>query len=101
MMPEPAISGDTTIAVSKDQVSVDITEEAIILHLKSGVYFGLDTVGAAIWNLIQEPITVNEIRDALLDEFNVEPERCDHDLLEFTKKLLKEGLIEVKSEKTA
>jgi hypothetical protein len=65
------------------------------------VYYGLDAVGARIWSLIQEPRTVNEIRDILLEEYEVEPERCERDLLALLQKLADEGLIEVKDEASA
>ena len=68
-----------------------------ILDLKAGVYYGLDAVGARIWSLIQEPRTVNEIRDILLEEYEVEPERCERDLLELLQRLADEGIIEVEA----
>jgi len=55
-------------------------------------------VGAWIWNLIQEPRTVSEIQDVLLKEYDVEPGRCERDLLVLLQKLADEGLIEVKDE---
>ena len=83
----------------KDQVSCDLSGEAAILNLKSGVYFGLNTVGASIWKLIQEPKTVKEIWEAILEEFDVEPDRCEHDILEFLQDLSTHGLIEIADEK--
>jgi hypothetical protein len=82
---------------AKDQVSSDLGGEVAILDLKAGVYYGLDAVGARIWSLIQEPITVNEIRDILLEEYEVEPERCEHDLLALLRRLADEGLVEVRN----
>ena len=52
------------------------------LELKSGTYFGLDEVGATIWNLIAQPRRVIEIRDALLSEYDVDAERCGRELIE-------------------
>ena len=43
------------MVATKDQVSCDLAGEAAILNIKSGVYYGLDPVGARIWNLMQEP----------------------------------------------
>ena len=80
---------------AKDQVSSDLGGEVAILDLKAGVYYGLDAVGARIWSLIQEPRTVNEIRNILLEEYEVEPERCERDLLVLLQRLATEGLIEV------
>jgi hypothetical protein len=58
----------------------------------------LDAVGARIWELIQDPRTVNEIRDALLEEYDVEMERCERDLLAFLDQLAAETLIEVRDD---
>ena len=91
------VSGSSTVVAAKDQVSSDLGGEVAILDLKAGVYYGLDAVGARIWSLIQEPITVNEIRDILLEEYEVEPERCEHDLLALLRRLADEGLVEVRN----
>jgi hypothetical protein len=91
------ISGYSTVAVVKDQISADLADEAVILHLKSGVYYGLDGVGARIWALIQEPRVVNDVRDVLLDEYDVDPERCESELLAFLEELAAQALIEVQS----
>ena len=93
------ISECSTVVVMKDQVSCDLSGEAAILNLKSGVYFGLNTVGASIWKLVQEPKTVKEIRDAILEEFDVEPDLCEHDVLELIQELSTHGLIEIVDEK--
>jgi hypothetical protein len=91
------VSGDSTVVAAKDQVSSDLGGEVAILDLKAGVYYGLDAVGARIWSLIQEPRTVNEIRDILLEEYEVEPERCERDLLALLRRLADEGIIEVEA----
>jgi hypothetical protein len=93
------ISERSTIVVTKDQVSCDLSGEAAILNLKSGVYFGLNTVGASIWKLVLEPKTVKEIWDAILEEFDVEPDLCEHDVLELLQALSTHGLIEIVDEK--
>jgi hypothetical protein len=91
------VSGGSTVVAAKDQVSSDLGGEVAILDLKAGVYYGLDAVGARIWSLIQEPRTVNEIRDILLEEYEVEPERCERDLLVLLQSLADEGIIEVEA----
>ena len=73
----------------------------MILNLDSGMYFGLNAVGARIWNLIQEPRTVRDIRDLLLEEYEVDRERCENDLLALLDRLAAEGLAEVKYETPA
>jgi len=93
------LSESSIIVVTKDQVSCDLSGEAAILNLKSGVYFGLNTVGASIWKLIQEPRTIKEIRDALVEEYDVEPKRCEQDILELLHELSTHELIQIVDEK--
>jgi len=50
------ISINSTVMVADDVVSCDLDGEAAILNLKDGVYYGLDPVGAKIWNLINKQL---------------------------------------------
>lgn len=92
------ISTQSIVKAASDQVSSDLSGEVVILDLKSGVYYGLDTVGARVWQFIQEPLTVSEILSALLDEYDVEPSRCERDLLALLEQLSHRGLIEISDE---
>jgi hypothetical protein len=78
----------------RDQVSCETEGEAVILHLESGVYYGLNPVGAWVWELIQSPKTVDEIRQAVLGHFDVEPERCQRELDKLLSDLKAAHLIE-------
>jgi hypothetical protein len=89
------ISRNSIVVVSKDQVFCNLAEEVVILALNSGMYFGLNVVGARIWKLIQEPTTVNEVCEVLLEEYDVEHERCEHDLVAILQELVTKGLVEV------
>lgn len=90
------LSRRSVVVAAKDQVSCDLAGEAAILNIKNGVYYGLDPVGARIWKLIQQARSVDEVREALVEEYEVESERCEQDLITLLEKLLAEGLIEVK-----
>jgi len=92
------ISTESIVVASKDLISCDLEGEAAILNLKSGTYFGLDPVGATIWSLIAQPLRVVEIRNALIDQFDVEAERCSRDLLQLLGELQARGLIQVLDE---
>ena len=90
------ISLESTVVRSADQVSTDLGGEVVILGLQSEEYFSLEGVGARIWEMIQEPRTVQEILDAILNNYAVEPERCERDLLAVLGELADEGLVEIK-----
>ncbi len=95
------VSGNSSVVAASEQSSSELDGEAVILNLKSGVYYGLNPVGASIWNLLQQPRTVSEIQSAILAKYSVEPEQCERDLLALLQELEAEGLIEVRDETAA
>jgi hypothetical protein len=93
------LSLQTTVIVSSQQVSCPLGDEAAILNLKNSVYYGMNPVGATVWNLLKQPKTVAEIRDAIIEEYEVDESRCEQDLLILLEEMRSEGLIEVRGEK--
>jgi hypothetical protein len=91
------LSLHSIVSAAPEQVSCPLGDEAAILNLKNTVYYGLNPVGARVWNLLQQPRTIGELRDRLLDEYEVEAGRCESDLLELLEKMMSEGLILVRS----
>ena len=92
------ISPKTIVVASKENVSCALGEEAAILHMPSGVYYGLDPVGARVWKLLEEPKSVEALCTAIVDEYDVASAKCESDLLVLLEKMRAEGLIEIRSE---
>jgi hypothetical protein len=90
-----ALTSQSSVVAVTEQVSCEIDGAAVILGLPRGIYYSLDPVGSRIWSLIQQPRTVSEVCDALLADYEVEPEQCETDLLALLEKLQAEGLIQV------
>lgn len=74
--------------------------EVVILDLKSGMYYGVDVVGAKVWTLIEQPASLCAIREAIMSEYDVDAERCDRDILAFVKQMQAAGLVEVSNAAT-
>ncbi len=89
------ITRDTIIVVADEVVSCDLDGEAAILDIKDGIYYGLDPVGAKIWNLIQKPLVIDEIIKIILNEYDVDKDRCTNDILELIEELLDNRLVKV------
>jgi len=90
------ITDNSIIVATRELLCCDLSEGAVILDLKSGVYYGLDDVGTYIWGLIQEPRTMGDITRAVLDEYAVERERCLADLKTLFTDMAERKLIEVR-----
>jgi len=92
------ISFASIVVAAEDQISCDLAGEAAILNLETGVYYGLNEVGAAIWSMLAEPRRVSEISEALAERYQVDTTRCGQDVLDLLNKLAAHGLIRVMDE---
>jgi hypothetical protein len=96
-----SLSKRSTVVATRGQISSDLGDEVAILDLEGGMYYGLDNAGARVWELIQEPRRVSEIHATIVDEYDVEPERCERDIVSLLQNLREEGLVEVLEEGNA
>jgi len=83
------------VKARQEQVSCDLGDEAVVLNLEDGAYYGLNEVAARVWKLVQEPRTVVEIRDSLLEVYEVNIDSCTQDLLILIAQLQEWKLIEI------
>lgn len=95
--PDKEVSSDSIVTVTQVQVSCEVNGETVILHFDSGNYFGLNDVGTLVWKMIEQPHSVRELREAILREYEVEPEQCERELLKLLGELRERGLIAVRN----
>ena len=86
------------VSASKDAVACEFGNGLALLDMRSNIYYSLNSVGAYIWELIQEPKPIAEIRSAVLERYNVEPERCKADVNGLLKGLADAGLARLHDE---
>jgi hypothetical protein len=72
-----------------------VGDETVILDLASGTYYGLDPVGARIWQLMVDGKTLASVCKMLLDEFDVTRETLERDVLHLTQELCSKGLVKI------
>lgn len=70
-----------------------VGKETVILDLETGVYFGLDSIGARIWELLSEGINLAGICDMMQLEFEVDRETLEEDVKRLVQNLKDQGLI--------
>jgi hypothetical protein len=84
-----------------EQVSCDLSGEAVVLNMKSGMYYGMGDVGALIWGSLDQPRTFADLRELILQEYEVAAEACEQDLIAFLTELESAGLVEITNGKAA
>jgi len=101
-VPGPQLKGKTCplpgavqSTVAPDVLFRIVGDEAVLLNLKTELYLGLDPVGTRMWTVLTTAPSIKDAYETLLQEYDVEPERCERDLFAILEKLQQEGLIEV------
>ena len=81
------------LKVSKQVLFQKLGNEAVILHLDSEEYFGLDEVGTKILEVLLEQKSINDALPILLDEFNVDEKTLKKDIEELIEELKTENIL--------
>lgn len=89
---------DRTFVRTDDHISTKLDGEEVILHRGSERYFGLNAVGTRLWDLLEEPRTIEDLVTTIREEFDVSEERSREDVESFVDDLEAADLIEVSDE---
>jgi hypothetical protein len=92
------VSPSTTVAATSGHISSDLAGEEIILDLAEGTYYGLNEVGADIWALLSSPRRVSDICAKLEEEYDVERDVLERDVVDLLSEMHERGLVRVVSE---
>ena len=87
--------------ISTSVLSREVQGEAVLLHLDSGEYFGLDSVGARIWQLLTVHGDLAVVEAAMREEYDVDPDVASRDLSRLVTELVDRKLIEIAEEPAA
>ncbi len=71
---------NTLVSVSKDQVSCKLDGDTVILNLKDGVYYELNSVAARLWELMETPTSIDALLQIIVREYDTTPERARQDI---------------------
>jgi len=89
-----ALGPDSVVRVPANELTSRLGNEVAILELDCAVNYGLSSTGSFLWNLMQKPVRVNEMRAALVEAFDVDADSAERNLLRVLGDLRDAGLIE-------
>jgi hypothetical protein len=82
-----------TFLISPHVLAQEVGEEIVLLDLNSDTYFGLDATGSRIWRLVKEGKDLDEICEALFNEYDASREDLERDTALLTQELIACGLL--------
>ncbi|CAN5665004.1 hypothetical protein BH18ACI4_BH18ACI4_06770 [soil metagenome] len=86
------------VSIPADVLISNLQNESVILNLNTGRYFGLDEIGTRFFSLLKTSSTIQDAYEALLEEYEVEPDVLRHDLSELLQELSDQGLVSLAGE---
>jgi len=92
-MSRPTLASRVTL--NSDVAFRELDGELVILNLETGIYFGLDPVGARTWKLIEHHGSLGAVLEVLCSEYDAPPAVLERDLLELVDQLCGKGLTRV------
>lgn len=88
-----AIALDQAYQQVEGNLVSDMNGEKVMLSIASSKYYNLGQVGGAIWEKLQNPATVQQVVAQLMDEYEIDRDSCEQQVVRFVESLLKEGLV--------
>jgi len=84
---ESRIGRETVVTRSEEPVAVEADRTVVMMSVEQGMYFGLEGVGGRIWALLQQPRSVGQLCDQLVEEFGVDEQTCHREVVSFLQDL--------------
>lgn len=92
---------DMTLRISDDVVFRDLAGEAVLLHVGTGTYFGLDSVGTRMWHLLAEHGSPEKVVETMLTEYTIEEDGLRRDVDRLIGQLMEKGLLTADAAETS
>ncbi len=71
----------------------ELDNNEIMVNLDKGKYYGLNPVAKRIWDMIAVPMGRDEIVATLMDEYEIDKERCTEEVISFLHNAKEKGVI--------
>ena len=86
----------SAIERNNEILATAIDGEFVMMSIDTGKYYGLNSVGSRIWELIAQPTSVESVCKTLLGEFSVEKQKCEKEVLDILQQMFQKNLVVVK-----
>lgn len=78
---------------NKNTLSGKLEDERVMLDMDKGKYFALNPVATRIWELLDTPLSLEELCLRLQKEYEVAEEQCKADVSDHLAEMVKLGMI--------
>lgn len=80
---------------SDSQVSCCVDDEVVLMSVQNGEYYNLNPIASEIWAMLEQSPSVEQIVEYKLDQYDVQRDVCEQDVMRILNQLQSENLVEV------
>lgn len=74
-------------------ISGRLHDELVMMDVEKGKYFSLNPVATRIWDLLEKPLDIGELCNLLMEEYEVDTEKCRAETLGLLQEMTRLGLV--------
>lgn len=93
MADEQTVTLETVVTANSGLMVSEVDGELVMMDIEKGTYYGLDPVAARIWQAVGQPTRVADVCAQMLEQFDVDQDRCEAEVLAFIADLQSSGLV--------
>lgn len=86
------------ITRNEEPLSSEIDGERVMMSIEQGKYFGLNTVGSFIWEVLEQKPTLELLLEEVEKKYEVDASTCKTETIAFLKQLLDKHLIKIEKQ---
>ncbi|MEA3032372.1 MAG: hypothetical protein QOH86_388 [Sphingomonadales bacterium] len=92
---------DIMVSRKEGLIEAEVDGEIVALHVDNGTCYGFNGTASAVWRMLDRPRRLDEICAGLIGDYEVEPDRCEREVMELLRDLESDGLVELQGEPPA
>jgi PqqD family protein of HPr-rel-A system len=87
------MSSQSKFIRNTNAISGRLNDELVMMDIKKGKYFSLNPVATRIWDLLDQPLSMEELCTLLTEEYDVDPGQCREEVREYLEEMTRLGLV--------
>ncbi len=94
VMSTGGLSAGELIVRSKECVEAELDDELVMMSIELGEFYSLGNIAREIWQMLEKPVSVEQLVGNLSSRYQVDPETCKRDVVAFISELTEHNLVE-------
>lgn len=78
---------------NENTISGRLHDELVMMDIDKGKYFALNPVATRIWDFLENPLSIDELCNLLMEEYEVSESQCREEVQEVVEEMVKLGVV--------